>query len=212
MADMRQETHHIDAGLEREHRRRGEYLTWYEFINVVAADLDPVYDYGSYGSTSGMRYNAGVQVPVFNLIEREDMRSPRPEGRLTYQVLTFSMSYHALLRAGLGQVWENRVHIRDIVYVDGRYYKLYRFEDQGRMQDAEVMVTCAGTETYIDQEDGFDPGPTLPHNDLLLFPGTFPSLTAAGATAGTTSPSQGGVHPLVGRQTGRRPVTRPRSH
>lgn len=174
MVDMRQEHAQIDDALEKEHKRRGEYITWFELIAPVpATDYDPVYDTGITG-TGGLTYKAGVQVPVLWVIEKEDQRTPRPEGRQTFQTVSFSCTYTQLLQAGISQPWESTIHVRDLVYVDGRYYKLWQFENQGRLQDAEVAVVCRGTETYIDQELAFDPGPALPTTNDWQFPPTFP--------------------------------------
>ena len=79
MVGMRQEHGKIDDGIDREHKRRGEYVTWFELIAPVpAVDYDPVYDTGIIGA-GGLSYRAGVQVPVLWVIEKEDERFT-PEG------------------------------------------------------------------------------------------------------------------------------------
>ncbi len=178
MADMRQELSHIDRTVEREHDRRGDSVTWFEFINPGGDWETPVYDavfdYGARGS-GGFTYQTGKLVPVLWVIETEDQRTERPEGRTTFQSIAFTVNYRHLMRAGLSQPWESTVHLRDVVYHDGRYYKLFEYSVKGRLQD-DVAVSVRGTEIYIDQEMPFDPGPAAPGTTDWRFPPTFPSI------------------------------------
>jgi hypothetical protein len=174
MADMRQEMQHADRHMEREHRRRGETIVWFEYINPVNGDLHPVYDEAPLGS-GGRKYAAGVVVPAMWTIENEDERTPRPEGRQTVQSCQFVVAYRALERAGISQPWESTVHLRDIVYIDGRYYQLHSYVIHRGMQD-DATLTAKGTEVYIDQEWSFSPGPAAPGVDDFPVPATFPPL------------------------------------
>lgn len=174
MVDVRQEMHHIDKQHERHHKRAGEHVTWFEYINPTTGDVHPVYDTGMPGA-GGRTFKAGVVLPALWVTEYEDQRTPRPEGRQTTQRCELVLSYKAVERAGIAQPWESTVHVRDMVYIDGRYYKVFEFVIHRGMQD-EVTIHVEGEETYVDEELVNDPGPAATGTTDWRFPATFPPL------------------------------------
>lgn len=178
MTNVRREADHIWDTYRRYHRETGESLVWYElqpFGSTAATDsvYDDVYDEGL-ASTGGLRYQAGVVLPVIQIQETEDTKRAQADGRLVVQTAIGVLSVKDMRDAGISDVTEYRKHLNDMFFYDGRYYSVTGYRSRGRVRD-ELIIGFEGMEKYMDQEFTHDPGPTVIPENAYAWPATFPS-------------------------------------
>lgn len=169
--DTRREVAHIQREMERYQNTIGENVVWYMF-DPDASTHDTVYDEG------GKVWKPGVNVPVLWIDQAEAPEQYTPEGKRPVQTLRFSVMARAIIEVhiGLQEAHGHRLYDRgliqgrffddrnnDIVYYDGRFWEVARFDIKGRArEDSIVGVTCS--EVYAEDEMRFDwvPGTAPP--------------------------------------------------
>ena len=179
MTSIRTEHSLIDKHIRQHNREAGEGLLWFEFAPLATAAsagsvYDDVYDEGVPGD-GGRAYNAAKSIPTIYVYEFEDQFTPRDEGRQTVQNIRAAFLYTDLVRAGLTFPEQSRYHLSDILYYNGRYYRINDYHVRGKLP-ASVVVGIIGFEIYIDQEMPFDPGPSAPLVVDWGWPSTFPQV------------------------------------
>ena len=178
MTNVRREADHIWDSFRRYHRETGETLIWYElqpFGDTAATDslYDDVYDEGL-SATGGLRYQAGIVLPVVQIQETEDTKRASADGRHPVQVVFGVASVKDMRDAGISDVTEYRTHLNDMFFYDGRFYSVTGYRSRGRVKD-DLIIGFEGIERYMDQEFAFDPGPTRITANDYAWPATLPA-------------------------------------
>ena len=177
MTNVRREAGHIWDTYRRYHRETGEMVVWYElqpFGDTAATDslYDDVYDEGL-SATGGLRYQAGIVLPVVQIQETEDTKRAQADGRYVVQTAIGVASVKDMRDAGISDVTEYRTHLNDMFFYDGRFYSVTAYRSRGRVKD-ELIIGFEGIERYMDQEFAFDPGPTKITANDYAWPATLP--------------------------------------
>lgn len=162
----------------RQHNREteSEPVVWFEFLSLgMGSEYDDIYDEGGPGPLTGRNYAGGILVPTTYISENEDSFVANEDGRQVLQNIRLTILFLDAERAGITDAAEYQRHLNDIIFYDGRYYKINDYRVWGRLP-TEVLIGVAGFEVYVDQEFPFDAGPPAAIHQTLPWPSSFPAL------------------------------------
>lgn len=174
MVDLRKELSLINKHIRQHGREAGSSIVWYEFLALgEGSQYDDVYDEGDVGVT-GRSYSPGIVIPTIYIDETEDQFTASEDGRQPTQNLDVTMLYQDVLRAGLSEPWEYQKHLNDMLYHDGRFFKVASYRSRGQAP-SDVIVAVKAFEIYVEQDMVFD-NPPEEATPVTGWPSTFPPL------------------------------------
>ena len=177
MTDVRKELSLINKHIRQHGRVAGSNIVWFPFIGFSEDNgsmWDDVYDEGAPGQ-GGREYGEPIVLPTIYIDEQEDRFTLQEDGRQPTQNVYVVMLFADVKLAGLAMPHEYDLHLNDVFYYDGRYFKVNQYRVRGHIQE-EVVIGVHGFEVYVDQEFTLDPGPADTSVQNLPWPNTFPTF------------------------------------
>lgn len=181
--DMRREHAYHQRMLAHQQTATGEVIVWFCF-DADNSEYHAVYDEGN------RQYKAGLQLPVIWIDQIEDPTQYSDVGRRPTQRVRLAFSTRTALERGLpvDEVHGRRLwdvpppppdqdgrpispwlddRLNDILYYDGRYYRVSNFQIRGRMQAGDNIIGVSAIETQVGDEMPWDVFPWSEPTDTV---------------------------------------------
>lgn len=131
----------------------GEEVEWFE-LDVAASTSHPVYD-----EPGNRVYKPPVRVTMIQIDETEPVEMSGHEGRHSTGSIRAGVTAQALREAGISATHAHAPqHLNDIIYWNGRYFAISKFDIQGRIR-GDAVIGISAVEVMEFEEYVFDTTP-----------------------------------------------------